>query len=500
MSVLPISALVLVAVATWLFIRFQKLRPLDSNATIPYVKFDGDNSAARYLSETGTLMEKGYVQYIKNGLPFSIRNPTNPNRPYVILPMKYLDEVRSAPDHVLSFPMFLEKANLLRDIGAPLMNSEVTHMARTELNRALDSLAPAMYDACLAAFQQAMPSCPDWTAIAPYNNILQIFSRITAPVLVGPDLGQDDDWNAVAIEYTNTCLGAIGGVRAKYHPSLRWLSRYTNPNVKAAAKVLRRAARILEPYLQAYEADEPTSQLHTENAIFWLTKLYRKRNIELTAHQLALDEMLLTVASIHSSAATALAALFDLVDRPESVAEIRDEMGRVGAKHGSWTRRALDELIILDSFMKESLRVHTVAHLTMQRYAVAPVVFKDGLRLQQGTQIGFANHQINLDSDLHPDAKTFMPKRALRQREELDPNRFHFASVSDDSLNFGSGLHACPGRFLAQQALKLMFIHLLANYDIKFADDSTTRPVAMQHNFSLMPNITSSLMFRERRF
>jgi cytochrome P450 len=56
-------------------------------------------------------------------------------------------------------------------------------------------------------------------------------------------------------------------------------------------------------------------------------------------------------------------------------------------------------------------------------------------------------------ANAHPD--TFDAQRHLHKREELDTHRFHFASVSDDMFNFGAGRHACPGRFFAQQTLKL---------------------------------------------
>ena len=35
-----------------------------------------------------------------------MRNPVNPNEPQLILPFKYLDEVKNAPQNRLSFPLF----------------------------------------------------------------------------------------------------------------------------------------------------------------------------------------------------------------------------------------------------------------------------------------------------------------------------------------------------------------------------------------------------------
>lgn len=40
-----------------------------------------------------------------------MRNPIDDTRPQVILPMKYLDEVRTAPQNRLSFPYFSEQVS-----------------------------------------------------------------------------------------------------------------------------------------------------------------------------------------------------------------------------------------------------------------------------------------------------------------------------------------------------------------------------------------------------
>lgn len=48
-------------------------------------------------------------QYTKNGQPFAIRNASDPRRPVAILPLRYLEEVKNAPQSKLSFPLFMEK-------------------------------------------------------------------------------------------------------------------------------------------------------------------------------------------------------------------------------------------------------------------------------------------------------------------------------------------------------------------------------------------------------
>lgn len=129
---------------------------------------------------------------------------------------------------------------------------------------------------------------------------------------------------------------------------------------------------------------------------------------------------------------------------------------------------------------------------------VVPYTFKDGLHIPAGMQIAFCSQQQNVDPDIYPDADEFDPTRWLRQRQDIDQNRFHFPSTTDDWLNWGSGTHACPGRFLADVSLKLIFVHLLTHFDIKYPSEDQHRPADGAKNFMILPDMTAPLMFKER--
>jgi cytochrome P450 len=134
----------------------------------------------------------------------------------------------------------------------------------------------------------------------------------------------------------------------------------------------------------------------------------------------------------------------------------------------------------------------------MTRTAVSDFTFKDGLRIPAGTQLSFPNQHTNWDDDVHVNAKTFDAKRWSSKRETIDPNKFHFGSVSEDSINFGAGFHACPGRFFAQQVIKLVLIQFLTEFDIKWADKDGKRPPEMVNDFSISPNAEAQILIRRK--
>ncbi|KAI1406848.1 cytochrome P450 [Hypoxylon sp. FL1857] len=492
MAVLHI--VIAIAFAAWLIKRgLFKSSKLD----VPHVQFEEHESISRYISGYRSLMERGYTLYTKNGRPFSIRNPSDENRPLVILPMKYLAEVRHAPQNKLSFSDFLEKV-----VGGPEMNPEVTRMARLSMNRSLDYMVQTLHEECLFAWTKVIPSCKDWTSIQPTPILNELFARIAARIMTGPELCRDEKWIQVVLSYTDATIKAIRGVRAKYHPSLRFLARYLDANTRSVLKLRRTAANMLRPSLE-FRMSEPTSNAREEgakynDAIKWLADVYRARSKQFSADQLAQDEFILNVASISSASATALSIIYDLVEHPDVVEEIRAEITKVKNEQGIWTRQSLGTLWLLDSFMKESMRLHTLQQLTVQRTALVPWTFKDGFHLPTGTLISFASQQLNLDDDIYPSAASFDARRFLRKRQELDPNKFHFASVSDDYITFGAGFHACPGRFLAQDILKLMLIQLISRYDFRLAGDNQKRPQDIAYNFSNMPDMATQIVLREK--
>lgn len=109
----------------------------------------------------------------------------------------------------------------------------------------------------------------------------------------------------------------------------------------------------------------------------------------------------------------------------------------------------------------------------------------------------FPTHEFTHDADTYPDPEKFDPWRFYRMRESGDPTKFHFATVSNDSTNFGAGFHACPGRFFVAHELKIILSELLINYEMKFAQ-GTERPQDGYHDFTVIPSTQAELLIRRK--
>lgn len=424
------------------------------------------------------------------------------------------------------------QASILNHVNGPAITEEVQHAARLNLNRALNNLVAPIQEQCHLAATHEMPEClgashyflidryghtlvvlrltpnpSEWTPIHIYPVILNFFAYMSARVMVGPELCKE--WPAISLQYLNAALKAPGVVRQKYHPRFYWVAKYFSPEVKDVMKVRRRAAEFVRPELEARQAalknaeSEGTvgdSEKH-DDFIQWLMDEHRAKGKEVTPDELVQNIFITMVASMHGTSSIGYSVLLDLLAHPDALADIKEEISRVKRDElqGSqvWTRHSLGELRLLDSFMRETHRMHPFTEATMQRTVVVPYTFKDGLTLPAGISVNFTSLLHSLDRDAHgADADIFDPKRWANKRQHFDTSKFQFASTSDDWLNWGGGPHACPGRFLADVTIKLILIYLLTNYDIKYPDGITARPADGRRNLMITPDMAIPILFK----
>lgn len=387
---------------------------------------------------------------------------------------------------------------------------------------------------------------------------------MSARVMVGPELCAG--WPAISLEYLSTVLKTPAAVRQNYPPWLYWTAKYFSPEVEAVLRVRKKAADFVEPVLRArhedYKMNGRAAQKH-DDFIQWLMDEHRSKGKKVTADELVQNIFITMVASMqyvrmpdalyfpawhvyhgtfhdledlptdlsHFNSGTSTmgySVLLNLLAHPDALAEIKDEIQNIQkdelAGSPTWTRHALGELRLLDSFMRETLRVNpftegqncrktALMHLmvfvcraltsmllavTMQRTVLVPYTFKDGLTIPLGLSVNFTARQHSLDEDIHgPHADMFDAYRWVKKRQGFDTSKFQFASTSDDWLNWGGGPHACPGRFLADVAIKLTMIYFITNYDMKYREGRTERPANGRRNLMIIPDMTVPIMCKQ---
>ncbi|KAK7979607.1 hypothetical protein PG989_012064 [Apiospora arundinis] len=436
---------------------------------IPTLEFEGSNIQERYTLETRSLLQQGYEKYLRNGIPFQMRNPIGEMGPQVFLPMKYLDEVKGAPKTLFSFDVFSEKAFLLNYSNGPRQTDASVSVIKDDLNKNLGSMVTELWKETTTYLEETVPS--EWQTVPAYLFLCGVVARTVSYALVGPILCRSTEWQRIVIEATYAVFGAAQAIRQEYTPRWRWLSRWTTSTQKQLRQIRADATELLRPIYNERQQEVRKSNSSSvssydgpfHDAVFWL--LGRKSS-DTSLTGIVDQELFLSMASIHTTAGSVNSFLFDWLSHPEYhediKAEVMETLAKVQSCGGKWTMQDVAMMRKLDSFIKESSRKN-------------PIGF-NGLHIPAGTTILFNADGVHHDPNIYPDPDRFDGYRFLHLRDTIDANRFHYTSVSDILLNFGAGRHACPGRFLNAVIVKFILIKFMTNYEVMLEDGSTQRP------------------------
>lgn len=115
------------------------------------------------------------------------------------------------------------------------------------------------------------------------------------------------------------------------------------------------------------------------------------------------------------------------------------------------------------------------------------ITLSDGTYLPAGITITANCLQICRDDDVlqsGSDPKKFDGLRYYNMREQLIKTgqddkqvagKHQFVSISSGSMMFGTGKHACPGRFFAGNEIKLLLAKILMTFELKMPPGVTER-------------------------
>jgi cytochrome P450 len=127
---------------------------------------------------------------------------------------------------------------------------------------------------------------------------------------------------------------------------------------------------------------------------------------------------------------------------------------------------------------------------------MADVTLSDGTVIPKGTKCAVRSTK-RLDPEIYENPEVFDGARFLRMRDVPEKaNRAHLVTTGTDSLGFGHGIHACPGRFFAANELKIALVHLLLKYDITPSEGFDPKVIIL--GFDLRPDHDTTMMVRRR--
>jgi cytochrome P450 len=190
----------------------------------------------------------------------------------------------------------------------------------------------------------------------------------------GTDLAHNLDWVQSTIDFA---VDGFAGAQAikKYPHAIRPIVAKFIPAIVNIKRHLETADRVIVPVLKARQQAEAAGWPETggkapSDFLQWM--LGAATGKEQDNSYIALIQLKLSFAAIHTSAAAPTQLLYDLCSMPEWSEILREEIQQVKQATGGITdKQTLAKLDKLDSFMKESQRFNP---LLLSKFSYAPLL------------------------------------------------------------------------------------------------------------------------------
>ena len=366
-----------------------------------------------------------------------------------------------------------------------------------------------MWEELESTLSLEFPPCNEWTSIKISEKLQRIVAKMSGRVFVGPELCHSDAYLDAAIHIAHEASAAVQSI-SKLPLWKRPFISTRLPEVRTLRsrqeKVQSVLCPVLEERVRMNEMDRPDDML---TWIINAQKQHGKRSLETMAKlQIALH-----LAAINTTSEMATNAFYNLAAMPELVPELRTEICAVLQKFdGLVSTKSLQAMKKLDSFLKETARLHppflcetfnpmlspvirginTVNHVnfgsptaSFERKVLQTFTLSNGQVIPVGALIKVPSQAIMTDPVLFPDPDRFDALRFynLRQQENISKDgrvlsnvrANQFVASDKASLVFGYGRHACPGRFLAADELKMILVNILQSYDVRLENSERQR-------------------------
>ncbi|GJC87232.1 cytochrome P450 monooygenase 1 [Colletotrichum liriopes] len=315
----------------------------------------------------------------------------------------------------------------------------------------------------------------------------------------GIELCRNPDWLNITVNYTSKATNAAKVLR-QWPVFLYRIIHWFLPECQEVRRMVVEGRKTIAPILEKRRSQKevnPSVEYH--DALDWYESAAKKMGVNYDA---AAQQLGLSISAILTSNDLMSQSIMDLCRNPEMFEPLRKEIRSVFGD-GGWKPTSLYNMKLLDSVLKETLRLKPVAaglaiQVAMGRRVMSDVQLKDGTRLPSECGIALSAEKM-WDPEIYENPKNYNGYRFLRMREasEQGEKTAQLVSTSPEHLGFGLGIHACPGRFFGANTVKLVMCHLLLKYDIKLATNTSTQP--LEFGFSMLANPTTKVLIRRRK-
>nr|POE56583.1 ent-kaurene oxidase [Quercus suber] len=464
--------------------------------------------------------------------------------PVVVLPADKVHDFLSQPDNILDAYTpnqagIAQKYTIGMDLGATIHDSNGgphIDVVRRQLTRRLPQLTADVYEELVLAMQTEWPATADkWTTVKAYPTCMKIVSRAANRVFAGKELCGGIDENGPGSASSHR--GPVSDTRCPQASEHLQESRPPGDSREDQADPKPHEGRFVRTTGMSPITDSLTLgqialplTLHEQrDALQWMledcVELAKTDPSQLDEMRLCRRLLVLNMVAIHTTSMVTTNTLLDLFSSAHAadyVSGLREEVQRVLSESGgAWSKNAINDMLRVDSTIRETMRISTLGDVGLRRQVTAPagIDLGDDVHLPPGVTVVVPAHAIQTDAAFYGatagewDAFRFSRPREAhlaqvrgaaaagdadetrRLERALEQKNQSLIAYGSDFLSFGHGRHACPGRFFASQEMKLMMAHIVMTYDVRIDGG---RPPNRAINGASIPTDDAEIMIRLR--
>ncbi|KAI5858276.1 cytochrome P450 [Durotheca rogersii] len=401
----------------------------------------------------------------------------------VVLPPEFIDEIRNEPN--LSFgEAFKEDFHSNIPGLEPMSQLSGDQLVQSVLRKYLVKVTPEMTRRVSEEAASAIPTIIggslDWHEVTLHPTLLALVSRVSSRIFLGDELCRSEEWLQVIKTYSKALFVAAAKLHIMPRP-LRRIASWLIPELKVLRAQIKEAERIFAPVIARRQEMRHAAIANGwevpkfDDALGWLEREATAKGLVFDAALVAKFEIVVVAVALHTTIDLVQQSMIELAQRPETMQQIRDEVIYHLRAEGL-SRASLYKMSMLDSALKETQRMKPIETVMLRRRVMGDVHLSSGLTLKEGMRTWVSTCRMR-DPGVYENPDQWDANRFLKLRSQPGwENTTQLVSTSRDHYAFGYGEHACPGRFFAANEIKVLFCHLLVNYEWKLAPGVDVRP------------------------
>ncbi|XP_055288578.1 cytochrome P450 7A1 [Moschus berezovskii] len=181
-------------------------------------------------------------------------------------------------------------------------------------------------------------------------------------------------------------------------------------------------------------------------------------------------------------------SLFQMIRNPEAMKAATEEVNKTLENTGQkvsfednpihLTQIQLDNMPVLDSIIKESLRLSSASLNIRTAKEDFTLHLQDGsYNIRKDDIIALYPQLMHLDPEIYPDPLTFKYDRYLGENGQTKTTFYsNGLKLKYYYMPFGSGVTICPGRLFAVQEIKQFLILMLSYFELELAESCVKCP------------------------